>query len=263
MLSNYEILNKFSSKRDELTGYKYKKFNIDEFKGLLSAPTEAERESTKSKKKKDPASADKKKFDREKPLSEKYKTFTEFEKNVLKTVKKEINEMTDLWFDYAPARKRGVRKYEYLYYFLNQVRDEYDYILIDTQPTRDSLLLSNAIYAADYILIPAGCEDNSEESAFRLYYECNKMKQSSTSHLMGAGVLLVNVDKSAATDKKIQEHFKEELGTSLFSVAIPTSKTVKTSISRFLPVCYMAKTQPVAKAYVKAYEELKKRLEVK
>ena len=124
-------------------------------------------------------------------------------------------------------------------------------------------MLSNAIYAADYILIPAGCEDNSEESAFRLYYECNKMKQSSTSHLMGAGVLLVNVDKSAATDKKIQEHFKEELGTSLFSVAIPTSKTVKTSISRFLPVCYTAKTQPVAKAYVKAYEELKKRLEVK
>ena len=115
---NDEILNKFSSKRDELTGYKYKKFNIDEFKGLLSAPTEAERESTKSKKKKDPASADKKKFDREKPLSEKYKTFTEFEKNVLKTVKKEIKEMTDLWFDYAPARKRGVRKYEYLYIFI-------------------------------------------------------------------------------------------------------------------------------------------------
>ena len=28
--------------------------------------------------------------------------FTEFEKNVLKTVKKEINEMTDLWFDYEP-----------------------------------------------------------------------------------------------------------------------------------------------------------------
>ena len=89
------------------------------------------------------------------------------------------------------------------------------------------------------------------------------MKQSSTSHLMGAGVLLVNVDKSAATDKKIQEHFKEELGTSLFSVAIPTMQDGENIHFRILPVCYMAKTQPVAKAYVKAYEELKKRLEVK
>ena len=49
---NDEILNKFSSKRDELTGYKYKKFNIDEFKGLLFCTHRGrERESTKSKKK--------------------------------------------------------------------------------------------------------------------------------------------------------------------------------------------------------------------
>ena len=33
---------------------------------------------------------------------------------------------------------------EFLYYFLNQVREDYDYIIIDTQPTRDSLLLTNA-----------------------------------------------------------------------------------------------------------------------
>ncbi len=79
---------------------------------------------------------------------------------------------------------------------------------------------------------------------------------------MGAGVLLVNVDKSAATDKKIQEHFKEELG-----IAVQRCNSHKQDGEnihfRFLPVCYMAKTQPVAKAYVKAYEELKKRLEVK
>ena len=98
---------------------------------------------------------------------------------------------------------------DFLCYFLNQVRDEYDYILIDTQPTRDSLLLSNAIYAADYILIPAGCEDNSEESAFRLYYECNKMKQSSTSHLMGAGVLLVNVDKAQQQTRRFRSTLKK------------------------------------------------------
>lgn len=148
----------------------------------------------------------------------------------------------------------------FLYHFLKQVEDDYDYIIIDTQPTRDSLLLSNAIYAADYVLIPAMCEDNSEESAFRLYTECNKMRKSSTSHLKGVGVMLVNVDKNASTDKKMRTHFKEELGASLFETEIPASRSVKTSISRFVPVCYLAKTQPVAKAYVNAYKELQRRL---
>ena len=48
----------------------------------------------------------------------KYKSFSDFEKNVLVMVKKEINEMTDLWFDYEPVRRRGVRKYEFLYIFI-------------------------------------------------------------------------------------------------------------------------------------------------
>lgn len=153
-------------------------------------------------------------------------------------------------------------KGEFLDYFISQVRDDYDFIVIDTQPTRDSLLLSNALFAADFVLIPASCDDNSEESAFRLYSECINMQKSPNSHLQGAGVLLANFDKSAATEKKIQGHYEEVLGASLFGVAIPNSKTVKTSISLYQPVCYMAKTQPVAKAYVKVYEELKKRLGV-
>lgn len=166
--------------------------------------------------------------------------------------------------DLPEGNPRKVKaKGEFLYYFVNQVRDDYDFIVIDTQPTRDSLLLSNALFAADYVLIPACCDDNSEESAFRLYSECINMQKSPNSHLKGAGVLLVNFDKNAATEKKIQGHYEEVLGSSLFSVVIPSSKTVKTSISLCQPVCYMAKTQPVAKAYVKAYEELKKRLEVK
>ena len=49
---NDEILNKFSSKRDELTGYKYKKFNIDEFKGLLSLHPQRQRESPQRAKRK-------------------------------------------------------------------------------------------------------------------------------------------------------------------------------------------------------------------
>lgn len=150
----------------------------------------------------------------------------------------------------------------FLDYFIGQVRDDYDYIIIDTQPTRDSLLLSNAIFAADYVLIPASCDDNSEESAFRLYSECIDMKKSPNSRLQGAGVLLSNFHKNSATEKKIKEHYEDVLGASLFSTAIPSSNAVVTSISVFQPVCFMAKSQPISKAFVKTYEELKRRLGV-
>ena len=90
---------------------------------------------------------------------------------------------------------------EFLYYFLNQVREDYDYIIIDTQPTRDSLLLTNAINAADYVLIPSLCEANSQESAFRTYALCNELRNTPGSHLKGIGVILTMVVKKAASTK--------------------------------------------------------------
>ena len=107
-----EVLGMFPAKRSQLRGYKYKKFGIDDFKNLLSVPTKEERGMNRKK-----ADVDNK-YDREKPLTEKYPNFSDFERNVLKLVKNEINEMTDLWFDYEPVRTKGVRKYTHLYIFI-------------------------------------------------------------------------------------------------------------------------------------------------
>ena len=149
---------------------------------------------------------------------------------------------------------------EFLYYFLNQVREDYDYIIIDTQPTRDSLLLTNAINAADYVLIPSLCEANSQESAFRTYALCNELRNTPGSHLKGVGVILTMVVKKAATTKIIRDQCKQVLGASLYKTEIPSGLSVNMSVTKHLPVCYMAKTQPVAVAYGKAYEELKAQL---
>ena len=82
--------------------------------------------------------------------------------------------LEDLYTDAQRDYDRGDPKYlasdtDVLDYFLRQVKDEYDYILIDTQPSRDSLLLSNAIAAADYVLIPLKCDSFSEDSVY--YYD--------------------------------------------------------------------------------------------
>ena len=111
-------LLEFTEKMSDLSGFKYKRFEIEEFKGLLSAPRTDERENCKSKKK------DADKYNREKPLSEKYKTYGEFQRNVLQPVKEEINLLTDIWFDYIPVRERGERKYKYLYIFIRYKNKE-------------------------------------------------------------------------------------------------------------------------------------------
>ena len=156
--------------------------------------------------------------------------------------------------DLIPASDTDV-----LDYFLRQVKNEYDYILIDTQPSRDSLLLSNAIAAADYVLIPLKCDSFSEDSAFRTYVLCNEMRKSKTSRIKGVGVMLTMVQKSAAS-QDIRSDCRAKLGATLFNAEIAFGKSVDNSINRCVPVCYSARTQPPAKSYVAAYEELKKRL---
>ena len=143
---------------------------------------------------------------------------------------------------------------------VDRLREFYDYIIIDTQPTRDSLLLTNAINAADYVLIPSLCEANSQESAFRTYALCNELRNTPGSHLKGVGVILTMVVKKAATTKIIRDQCKQVLGASLYKTEIPSGLSVNMSVTKHLPVCYMAKTQPVAVAYGKAYEELKAQL---
>ena len=85
-------------------------------------------------------------------------------------------------------------------------------------------------------------------------------KRQPGSHLKGVGVILTMVVKKAATTKIIRDQCKQVLGASLYKTEIPSGLSVNMSVTKHLPVCYMAKTQPVAVAYGKAYEELKAQL---
>ena len=70
--------------------------------------------------------------------------------------------------------------------------------------------------------------------------------------MKGIGVILTMVVKKAASTKIIRDQCKQVLGASLYKTEIPSGLSVNMSVT---------KTQPVAVAYNKAYEELKSRLE--
>ena len=111
----------------------------------------------------------------------------------------------------AQTRDKSAVSPEQMIKLINQLKPDYDYIIIDTQPTRDSLLLTNAINAADYVLIPSLCEANSQESAFRTYALCNELRNTPGSHLKGIGVILTMVVKKAASTKIIRDQCKQVL----------------------------------------------------
>ncbi len=173
--------------------------------------------------------------------------------------------LADLFDDANVLAKSGSMKRidkmsDFLFYFLEQVLDDYDYIIIDTQPTRDSLLLTNAISAADYILIPMMCDANSRDSAFRTFALCNELCNVPGSRIKGVGVLLTAVIKKAKAARLIRTQCQDVLGPALFENEIPNSISVGMSVTNYQPVCFYAAKQPVSIAYQQVYKELMKRL---
>ena len=98
-----------------------------------------------------PAPDDGKGGKQDKPLTEKYASYKDFDKNVLTKAKEEINAVSNLWFDYIPARiaGEGRKGYQLLYLFIryktaeeleeireNSVVSIYDDIIVEDRKNR-------------------------------------------------------------------------------------------------------------------------------
>lgn len=109
MTPGSEILAKFyESTGKDMTGYKFKTFDIEDLKEQLSPAVDNAKKTSK----------------KTRPLREKYKNFANFEANVLRIARDEINELTDLWVDYVPSKSKGSRKFDLLYFFIKFKTDE-------------------------------------------------------------------------------------------------------------------------------------------
>lgn len=157
-----------------------------------------------------------------------------------------------------PTRKKLQNAGGFFRYFLDQVIDNYDYVIIDT-PSCDCPILTATIAAADYLLIPTTCDVYSEKAAAQTYRICEKWRIIADILPRGIGVILTMIDNSAASHE-MRQQYRSKFGTTLFATEIPNALSAKTSTRKCLPVTYMAKNQPVGKAYLVAYEELKKRI---
>lgn len=106
---------------------------------------------------------------------------------------------------------------------LDPVRSQYNYILIDTNPSL-TLLTLNSLYAADYVLIPAFSETTSTEAITELFDTIRSIQYFNPGkYLQILGILMTRCDvRSIAFQRHIRKYtvLAERIGTSLFETKI-------------------------------------------
>ena len=114
---------------------------------------------------------------------------------------------------------------------LAQVAGEYDFILIDTPPSRDVMVTNQQL------------EHDEGEKIDVL------------------GIILTMVEKTALTEVIRNELRESQLGSKLFAAEIRKGQAVKDSTRLGAPVVLCARSSNPAKDYAKVYAELKTRVE--
>ena len=97
---------------------------------------------------------------------------------------------------------------------LDEVQDSYDFIIIDCPPSL-GLLNTNALTAADSVLIPIQCEYYALEGVTQLLLTIRLVQQLFNPSLVIEGVLLTMYDArtnlSVEVQQNVRKHFKEKV----------------------------------------------------
>jgi len=118
---------------------------------------------------------------------------------------------------------------------IQEVREEYDYILVDCPPSL-GLLTINTLSAADGILVPLQAEYFALEGLGRLVQTVELVKREINPALKLEGILLTMFDKrnnlSHQVLSEVQEHFPKEL----FATRIPRNVRISEAPSFGKPI---------------------------
>lgn len=117
--------------------------------------------------------------------------------------------------------------------FLDGLRKDYDYILIDCMPSLGMMTI-NSLVAADSIIIPSQPSFLSTKGLGLLLKSVTKVRRSINPKLTIDGILLTMVDRRTNNANEIIASLRESIGTQLnvFSTEIPRSvRAVEASVT--------------------------------
>jgi chromosome partitioning protein len=136
-----------------------------------------------------------------------------------------------------------------------EVKDAYDFILIDCPPALDFLTL-NALVAADAVLIPIQCEFFALEGISQLIDTIDRVKESFGHDLQIQGILLTMYDDRTSLTRQVASDLKEFFGPQVFETVIPRSIRLAEAPSHGKPILLYDPRSKGAESYIKLAKEI-------
>lgn len=143
---------------------------------------------------------------------------------------------------------------------LDQVRADYDYILIDCPPSLNMLTL-NALVAADSVLIPMQCEYFALEGLSALMDTIEKIKQTVNPGLELEGLLRTMFDPRNNLANDVSGQLMVHFGDKVYRTVIPRNIRLAEAPSHGIPALQYDKTSRGALAYLALAGEVLRRRE--
>lgn len=138
---------------------------------------------------------------------------------------------------------------------LGKVKDNYEFIVIDTPPSL-GLLTINSLTAADAVLIPLQCEFYPMEGLSQLLKTINLIKKNLNPSLFIEGILLTMYDVRTLISQQVTEEIKRLFKNQVFHTIIPRSVRLSEAPSFGKPIILYDIRSKGASAYLNLAKEL-------
>ena len=143
---------------------------------------------------------------------------------------------------------------------IDQVKDQYDFVIIDCPPSL-SMLTINAMTTADSVIVPIQCEYYALEGLSQLIHTVELVKDRLNSKLEIEGVVFTMYDARTNLSLQVVENVKENLQQNIYKTIIPRNIRLAEAPSYGLPINKYDPKSTGAESYMRLADEVIEREE--
>jgi len=143
---------------------------------------------------------------------------------------------------------------------LGAIKNQYDYILIDTPPSLGPLTI-NAFAASDGILVPVQTHFFPIHGLSDLLKTVDEIREVINPNLRFYGIVLTMYDRRTSLAKEVQQVVTARFNGKVFKTVIPVCIKLAEAPSHRKPICLYAPNNKIGKVYTQLTEEFLKRLQ--